>query len=152
MVQLVFQPPSACIPSIDDRERTNAADSAITRHNHTMASMETVLAALQTLYTDPKPEAKQQANAWLENFQKEVRSVEDVGYSSKAKELWHMYPLPYLQPEAWETANVILSSPEAPPEPKLFAAQTFRAKVSRYFIDVNSGQQDMQPPQVSGIP
>jgi hypothetical protein len=34
--------------------------------------METVLAALQTLYTDPKPEAKQQANEWLQSFQKEV--------------------------------------------------------------------------------
>ena len=38
-----------------------------------MSSMETVLAALQTLYTDPKAEAKQQANEWLQNFQKEVR-------------------------------------------------------------------------------
>ncbi|KAK9897915.1 nuclear localization sequence binding protein [Cystobasidium minutum MCA 4210] len=69
----------------------------------TMSAMETVLAALQTLYTDPKPEAKQQANEWLQNFQKE--------------------------PEAWETANVILSSADAPDEPKLFAAQTFRAKI-----------------------
>lgn len=114
-----------------------------------MASMETVLAALQTLYTDPKPEAKQQANAWLENFQKEVR---DFAGDSIAQRLTsscsNVYSIPQsLQPEAWETANVILSSPEAPPEPKLFAAQTFRAKVSRYFIDVKPGQQDMQPPQ-----
>lgn len=39
-----------------------------------MSGMETVLAALQTLYTDPKAEAKQQANQWLQNFQKEVRN------------------------------------------------------------------------------
>lgn len=41
-----------------------------------MTSMETVLTALQTLYTDPKPEAKQQANEWLQNFQKEVGTVD----------------------------------------------------------------------------
>lgn len=44
-----------------------------------------------------------------------------------------------LQPEAWETANVILSSADAPAEPKLFAAQTFRAKAS-CIIFIDPGQ------------
>ncbi|CAD6580039.1 MAG: Nuclear import receptor [Cyphobasidiales sp. Tagirdzhanova-0007] len=66
--------------------------------------MNEVLAALQTLYTDPSNAAKEQANKWLQSFQKER--------------------------EAWETANLILTSPDAPLEPKLFAAQTFRTKAS----------------------
>ena len=36
--------------------------------------MEAVLAALQTLYSDPNNAAKAQANSWLQTFQKEVRS------------------------------------------------------------------------------
>lgn len=34
--------------------------------------MNEVLTALQTLYTDPSSSAKESANRWLQNFQKEV--------------------------------------------------------------------------------
>ena len=36
-----------------------------------------------------------------------------------------------MQPEAWTTANTILTAPDASLEPKVFAAQTFRSKVRR---------------------
>lgn len=37
-----------------------------------MSGMDAVLSALQTLYTDPSSAAKEQANRWLQSFQKEV--------------------------------------------------------------------------------
>ena len=35
----------------------------------------------------------------------------------------------FTQNEAWATSQLILFAPDAPIEPKLFAAQTFRSKV-----------------------
>ncbi|SCV72869.1 BQ2448_4406 [Microbotryum intermedium] len=68
------------------------------------AATQQVIEALNVLYTDPSSEAKETANAWLSNFQKSN--------------------------EAWATSHLILFAPDAPIEPKLFAAQTFRTKIS----------------------
>lgn len=38
--------------------------------------------------------------------------------------------LHHIQTEAWQTANSLLVAQDLPLEPRLFAAQTFRAKVS----------------------
>lgn len=65
---------------------------------------QSVLAALQSLYSDPDANAKQQANDALLRFQK--------------------------TPQAWSTANTLLLSPKLPLEARMFAAQTFRAKVT----------------------
>ncbi|KAI5479719.1 mRNA transport regulator (Mtr10) [Pseudohyphozyma bogoriensis] len=70
----------------------------------TAGAVQQVVQALNVLYTDPNPAAKEKANAWLSDFQK-----------SEA---------------AWSTAQLILFAPDAPVEPKLFAAQTFRTKIS----------------------
>ncbi|GAA5857671.1 hypothetical protein JCM8547_004324 [Rhodosporidiobolus lusitaniae] len=66
-----------------------------------------VVEALNTLYTNPDNTAKEKANAWLGEFQKSN--------------------------EAWATSQLILFAPDAPVEPKLFAAQTFRTKVTYDF-------------------
>lgn len=63
-----------------------------------------VLAALQALCHDPSPAAKAQANDALQRFQRTQ--------------------------EAWSTANELLLAQELPLESRLFAAQTFRAKVT----------------------
>ncbi|MCO5588073.1 hypothetical protein L7F22_042028 [Adiantum nelumboides] len=76
--------------------------------NDQSSAIDAVLAALDTLYKNPDNSAKQQANTWLQNFQK--------------------------TPEAWQTANALLLSQDLPLEPRLFAAQTFRVK-STYDID-----------------
>jgi transportin-3 len=60
--------------------------------------------ALETLYRNPDKAAKDQANAWLQDFQK--------------------------TPEAWQTANSLLLAQDLPLEPRLFAAQTFRTKTT----------------------
>ncbi|KAN0063147.1 Nuclear import receptor [Thecaphora frezii] len=67
-------------------------------------AIQTVLQALNTLYTDPDNQAKANANTWLQEFQK--------------------------TPEAWQTANALLLSSDLPVEPRLFAAQTFRTKIT----------------------
>ncbi|KAH9473766.1 hypothetical protein MJO29_000822 [Puccinia striiformis f. sp. tritici] len=59
---------------------------------------------LSALYTNPDPNIKSNANQWLQSFQK--------------------------TDEAWVTSDVILKTQEAPIECKLFAAQTFRAKIT----------------------
>ncbi|WFD22937.1 Nuclear import receptor [Malassezia equina] len=66
--------------------------------------VDAVLAALQALYHDPNPSAKQQANEALQRFQK--------------------------TPQAWTTANTLLLEQDLPLESRLFAAQTFRSKVT----------------------
>ncbi|GAA6029887.1 hypothetical protein JCM8097_009154 [Rhodosporidiobolus ruineniae] len=66
-----------------------------------------VVEALNALYTNPDPQAKDKANTWLGEFQKSN--------------------------EAWATSQLILFAPDAPVEPKLFAAQTFRSKISYDF-------------------
>lgn len=63
-----------------------------------------VLAALQSLYHDPNSNAKQQANDALLQFQKTS--------------------------QAWSTANTLLLAQDLPLESRLFAAQTFRSKVT----------------------
>ncbi|GAA6059173.1 hypothetical protein JCM10212_005518 [Sporobolomyces blumeae] len=70
----------------------------------TGAAIQQVVQALNVLYQDPDPSAKEKANAWLGEFQKSN--------------------------EAWATSQLILFAPDAPVEPKLFAAQTFRMKIS----------------------
>ncbi|KAK8864138.1 hypothetical protein IAR55_001384 [Kwoniella newhampshirensis] len=62
-----------------------------------------VLQALQTLYHNPDGDSKKRANDWLEEFQHSV--------------------------EAWQTCHLLLTSPEAPLEGRLFSAQTLRAKI-----------------------
>ncbi|KAH9944146.1 ARM repeat-containing protein [Epithele typhae] len=69
-----------------------------------MANVQAVLSALEVFSRVPEKAALEQANTWLQDFQ----------HSS----------------EAWSTCNVLLLSPEAPLAAKLFAAQTFRAKVT----------------------
>lgn len=59
---------------------------------------------LSALYANPDPAIKSTANEWLQSFQK--------------------------TDEAWITADLVLKSPEAPIECKLFAAQTFRSKIT----------------------
>lgn len=76
--------------------------------NDQLSATDAVLAALDTLYKNPNNSAKQQANTWLQTFQK--------------------------TPEAWQTANALLLSQDLPLEPRLFAAQTFRVKTT-YDID-----------------
>ncbi|EPQ28739.1 uncharacterized protein PFL1_03542 [Pseudozyma flocculosa PF-1] len=67
-------------------------------------AIQAVLQALNSLYTNPDNQAKASANAWLQEFQK--------------------------TPEAWQTANALLLSHDLPVEPRLFAAQTFRTKIT----------------------
>lgn len=70
--------------------------------------------ALNTLYTDPNNQAKASANTWLQNFQQTS--------------------------EAWQTANSLLLASELPIEPRLFAAQTFRSKITFDLEQVPSEQ------------
>ncbi|KAJ3553023.1 hypothetical protein NM688_g3839 [Phlebia brevispora] len=69
-----------------------------------MAGVQAVLSALDVFSRTPDKVALENANSWLQDFQ----------HSS----------------EAWATCNVLLSSPDAPAAAKLFAAQTFRTKVT----------------------
>ncbi|GAA5892283.1 hypothetical protein JCM8208_001501 [Rhodotorula glutinis] len=67
-------------------------------------AVKAVVDALTVLYSNPDRDAKEKANAWLGDFQKSN--------------------------EAWATSQLILFAPDAPVEPKLFAAQTFRTKIT----------------------
>ncbi|KAK4052049.1 Nuclear import receptor [Microbotryomycetes sp. JL201] len=67
-------------------------------------ALDQVVAALNVLYHGTDNKAREQANEWLGQFQKSN--------------------------DAWATAQVILFAPDAPAEPKLFAAQTFRQKIT----------------------
>ncbi|KAF9044615.1 ARM repeat-containing protein [Hymenopellis radicata] len=69
-----------------------------------MDSIQTVLSALDVFSRAPDKASLETANSWLQDFQ----------HSS----------------EAWATCNVLLLSPEAPHAAKIFAAQTFRSKVT----------------------
>ncbi|KAI0361316.1 ARM repeat-containing protein [Trametes cingulata] len=77
-----------------------------------MASVQAVLSALEVFSRAPEKAALEQANTWLQDFQ----------HSS----------------EAWSTCNVLLLSPEAPPAAKIFAAQTFRTKVTYDLADMST--------------
>lgn len=82
---------------------SNAAASS-SSSTSSSSSLEAVVNALNVLYTNPDKDAKEKANAWLADFQKSI--------------------------EAWSTSQMILFAPDAPIEPKLFAAQTFRNKIT----------------------
>ncbi|KAJ7932491.1 armadillo-type protein [Mycena leptocephala] len=69
-----------------------------------MAEIQAVLSAIDVFSRAPDKASLDQANAWLQDFQH--------------------------SPDAWATCNVLLLSPDVPPAAKLFAAQTFRAKVT----------------------
>ncbi|BGP37073.1 Nuclear import receptor [Rhodotorula kratochvilovae] len=69
-----------------------------------MSAIQPIVDALTVLYTNPDRDAKEKANTWLGEFQKSN--------------------------EAWGTSQLILFAPDAPVEPKLFAAQTFRTKIT----------------------
>ncbi|KAF8647942.1 hypothetical protein AX16_006474 [Volvariella volvacea WC 439] len=69
-----------------------------------MSDVQAVLSALDVFSRAPDKASLDRANAWLQDFQH--------------------------SPEAWTACNVLLLSPDAPPAAKLFAAQTFRTKVT----------------------
>ncbi|GAA5883264.1 hypothetical protein JCM3774_001788 [Rhodotorula dairenensis] len=80
------------------------ANAAASSSSSSSSPLEAVVSALNVLYTNPDKDAKEKANAWLADFQKSN--------------------------EAWATSQMILFAPDAPIEPKLFAAQTFRNKIT----------------------
>ncbi|KAG5650654.1 hypothetical protein H0H81_011476 [Sphagnurus paluster] len=69
-----------------------------------MADIQALLSALEVFSKAPDKASLESANSWLQDFQH--------------------------SPEAWSTCNVLLLSPDAPAAAKLFAAQTFRSKVT----------------------
>ncbi|KAG5647647.1 hypothetical protein DXG03_009000 [Asterophora parasitica] len=69
-----------------------------------MTDIQALLSALEVFSKAPDKASLERANSWLQDFQH--------------------------SPEAWATCNVLLLSPDAPPGAKLFAAQTFRSKVT----------------------
>ncbi|KAJ3987685.1 armadillo-type protein [Lentinula detonsa] len=69
-----------------------------------MADIPALLAALDVFTRTPDKASLDKANTWLQEFQH--------------------------SPEAWSTCNVLLLSPDAPISAKIFAAQTFRTKVT----------------------
>ncbi|KAK0478249.1 armadillo-type protein [Armillaria novae-zelandiae] len=69
-----------------------------------MDNIQPLLSVLDVFTRAPDKISLENANTWLQDFQ----------HSS----------------EAWATSNVLLLSPDAPPAAKLFAAQTFRSKVT----------------------
>ncbi|KAF8507015.1 ARM repeat-containing protein [Russula emetica] len=79
-----------------------------------MADIQALLTALDVFTRAPDKASLEKANAWLQDFQ----------HSS----------------EAWTTCNLILRSPDAPPAAKLFAAQTFRTKVTYDLAQVDPAQ------------
>lgn len=68
------------------------------------AALQAVMQALESLHKNPDGAVKHEANKWLQDFQQ--------------------------TPDAWQTANSLLLAQDLPIEPRLFAAQTFRTKVS----------------------
>ncbi|KAF8168205.1 armadillo-type protein [Crassisporium funariophilum] len=78
-----------------------------------MADIQALLSALEVFARAPDKASIERANSWLQDFQH--------------------------SPDAWSTCNVLLLSPEAPPPAKIFAAQTFRTKVT---YDLNQVDQE----------
>ncbi|KAG0171417.1 Nuclear import receptor [Apophysomyces sp. BC1034] len=70
-----------------------------------------VLEVLSTFYSSGDTQAKKDANRWLQEFQK--------------------------QPEAWGVADYLIKSKEANIETRLFAAQTFRQKITYDLHDLD---------------
>ncbi|KIK28382.1 hypothetical protein PISMIDRAFT_580037 [Pisolithus microcarpus 441] len=77
-----------------------------------MDSIQALLSALDVFSRAPDKVSLENANSWLQDFQH--------------------------SPEAWSTCNVLLLSPDAPVAAKLFAAQTFRSKVTYDLHQVNA--------------
>ncbi|KIJ68548.1 hypothetical protein HYDPIDRAFT_106754 [Hydnomerulius pinastri MD-312] len=77
-----------------------------------MDNIQALLSALDVFSRAPDKASLENANSWLQDFQH--------------------------SPEAWSTCNVLLLSPDAPPAAKLFAAQTFRSKVTYDLHQVNT--------------
>ncbi|KAI6047713.1 armadillo-type protein [Pisolithus marmoratus] len=77
-----------------------------------MDSIQALLSALDVFSRAPDKVSLENANSWLQDFQH--------------------------SPEAWSTCNVLLLSPDAPIAAKLFAAQTFRSKVTYDLHQVNA--------------
>ncbi|KAI6008265.1 armadillo-type protein [Pisolithus orientalis] len=77
-----------------------------------MDSIQALLSALDVFARAPDKVSLENANSWLQDFQH--------------------------SPEAWSTCNVLLLSPDAPIAAKLFAAQTFRSKVTYDLHQVNA--------------
>ncbi|TFK30359.1 mRNA transport regulator [Coprinopsis marcescibilis] len=71
-----------------------------------MADIQALLSALDVFSRAPDKASLESANSWLQDFQR------------------------LTQPEAWAACNVLLQSPDSPVPAKLFAAQTFRSKVT----------------------
>ncbi|EAU93203.1 mRNA transport regulator [Coprinopsis cinerea okayama7 len=69
-----------------------------------MTDMQALLSALDVFSRAPDKASLESANSWLQDFQH--------------------------SPEAWAACNILLQNPDAPPAAKLFAAQTFRSKVT----------------------
>ncbi|KAF5337203.1 hypothetical protein D9611_003114 [Ephemerocybe angulata] len=69
-----------------------------------MADIQSLISALDVFGRATDKASLDSANSWLQDFQH--------------------------SPEAWATCNVLLQNPDAPPAAKLFAAQTFRSKVT----------------------
>ncbi|KAF8584964.1 ARM repeat-containing protein [Ramaria rubella] len=78
------------------------------------ADVAAVLAALEVFSSATDKTSIARANNWLQDFQH--------------------------SPEAWATANVLLLSPDVAPPARLFAAQTFRAKVTFDMSQVPAAQ------------
>ncbi|PCH33868.1 ARM repeat-containing protein [Wolfiporia cocos MD-104 SS10] len=77
-----------------------------------MAAVHNVLSVLDVFSRAPDKAALEQANTWLQDFQH--------------------------SPDAWTTCNVLLLSANVPQSAKLFAAQTFRTKVTYDLHEMNS--------------
>ncbi|KAI9461827.1 armadillo-type protein [Boletus coccyginus] len=69
-----------------------------------MDNIQPLLSALDVFTRAPDKASLDNVNSWLQEFQH--------------------------SPDAWSTCNLLLLSPDAPPAAKLFAAQTFRSKVT----------------------
>ncbi|KAJ7492711.1 armadillo-type protein [Mycena latifolia] len=69
-----------------------------------MADIQAVLSAIDVFSRAPDKVSLDRANTWLQDFQH--------------------------SPDAWATCNILLLTPDVPPAAKIFAAQTFRAKVT----------------------
>ncbi|KZT05860.1 ARM repeat-containing protein [Laetiporus sulphureus 93-53] len=76
-----------------------------------MASVQAVISALDVFTRAPDKAALDQASNWLQDFQHSR--------------------------DAWATCNVLLLTPDAPAAAKLFAAQTFRTKVTYDLHEMN---------------
>lgn len=97
-------------------------------------SAQQVVAALQALATPTAANGDRStqlaANDWLTSFQHSVRTLARCWISQRVGLLTTV-----LQKDAWETCHVLLFDESVGLDVKMFAGQTFRAKVRR--LDLN---------------